>query len=232
MGGDGAQPSEAPRGISGRVLRTAVERALRVQQPRVAAHIARIRRTKPDATPAETIAVLNRRYLVAVAGLGAAGGGAAVVPGIGTAMSLTTSAAEAIAALDASVLYTLAVAEVHGLPMRDVERRRALVLGIILGAGGTRLMRKVTGGSKHWAKDLADTLPLSKLGPVNQTLVRWLVKRYVVRQGALAFGRALPLGIGAAVGAAGNVAVARAVIRSAQQAFGPPPQHWPEPARP
>jgi len=93
-------------------------------------------------------------------------------------VALATGAAEAIAALDASVLYTLAVAEVHGLRIEDVDRRRALVLAIVLGEGGAKLMQKVTGGSRPWANELVDVLPLPKLGPLNQTLVRWFVKRY------------------------------------------------------
>jgi hypothetical protein len=225
---DGPPPEPEAKGVSGRALKAAVERALRVQQPVVAAHIARVRRNKPTATPAEVIAALDKQYLLTVGGTGAAAGGIAVVPGLGTAASLTTGAAEAIAALDASVLYTLAVAEVHGLRMADVERRRALVLAVVLGEGGTQLMQKVTGGSTPWARTLADALPLSKLGPVNQTLVRWFVRRYAARQGALAFGRALPLGAGAVIGAVGNVVTARAVIRSTGRAFGPPPPSWPD----
>ncbi|HEY1968878.1 MAG TPA: hypothetical protein VGH89_13090 [Pseudonocardia sp.] len=214
------------KGLTGRVLKEAVERALRVQQPLVAGQIARIRRNKPDATPAEVIAGLDRQYLLAVGGTGAAAGGVAFLPGVGTAASLATGAAEAIAALDASVLYTLAVAEVHGLHLEDVERRRAMVLGVILGEGGTKLMEKLTGRNTRWATQLADALPLPKLGAVNQTLVRWFIKRYAARQGALAFGRALPLGAGVVIGAVGNVATARAVIRSTERAFGPPPEDW------
>ncbi|MBV9315049.1 MAG: hypothetical protein JO100_15270 [Pseudonocardia sp.] len=217
-----------PKGVSGKVLRVAVEHALRAQQPVVAAYIAKIRASKPNATPAEVIATLDKQYLIAVGGTGAAAGGAAVVPGIGTVTSLATGAAEAIAALDASVLYTLAVAEVHGLSLKDVERRRALVLAVILGEAGTKLMERVTGGKTHWAKDLADVLPLPKLGPVNKILVRWFVRRYATRQGVLVFGRALPLGVGILVGAAGNMAIARGVIRSTERAFGPPPPHWPD----
>ena len=227
---DGPVPEVKAKGISGRVLKAAVERALVVQQPLVAARIAKIRRYKTGATPAEVIAALDKQYTLTVGGTGAAAGGAAFVPGVGTAASLATGAAEAIAALDASVLYTLAVAEVHGLALADVERRRTLVLAIVLGEGGTKLMQKVTGGSTHWAQSLTDTLPLGKLGPLNQTLVRWFVKRYITRQSALALGRALPLGAGAIVGAVGNVVTARAVIRSTERAFGPPPLTWPEPA--
>jgi hypothetical protein len=225
-----ALPETQVKGVSAKVLKAAVERALRVQQPLVAAHIAKVRKNKPGATPAEVVAALDKQYLLTVGGTGAAAGGVAFVPGVGTAASLATGAAEAVAALDASVLYALAVAEVHGLPMEDVERRRALVLAVVLGEGGTKLMEKVTGsGSKPWAHELSRALPLGKLGPVNQTLVRWFVKRYAARQGALAFGRALPLGAGAVIGAVGNVATARAVIHSTRRAFGPPPPAWPEP---
>jgi hypothetical protein len=224
----GSVPEARPKGVSGRVLKAAVEHALEAQQPAVTSHIARIRRRRPDATPAEVIAGLGKQYLLTVGGTGAAAGGAAFVPGIGTVASLATSSAEAIAALDASVLYTLGVAEVHGLPMEDVERRRALVLAVVLGEGGTRLMQKVTGGSTHWARELAESLPLRRLGPINQSLVRWFVKRYAARQGALAFGRALPLGAGVVIGAAGNAAVARSVMRSTERAFGPPPERWPD----
>ncbi|MDT0349034.1 hypothetical protein [Pseudonocardia charpentierae] len=230
---DAGQPAvesvpAAPAGIQGRVLRNVVERALRAQHPRVTAHIAKIRTKEPDATPEQVIAALDRRYQFAVAGLGAVGGGIAIFPAIGTAVSLATAAAEAAAALDAAVLYTLAVAEVHSMHIDDVERRRALVLGIVMGAGGTELMRKVTGGKDRWARTVTEALPLRVLGPVNTTLGRWFVKRYVTRQLALAVGRALPFGIGVIIGGVGNVVAARTVISAAGRAFGPPPARWPE----
>ncbi len=223
---DGPLPEAEAKGVSGKVLKAAVEHALRVQQPLVNSHIVKVRRDKPHATPAEVIAALDKQYMLTVGGTGAAAGGVAFVPGFGTAASLGAATAEAIAALNASVLYTLAVAEVHGLRIEDVERRRALVLAVVLGEGGTQVMQKVTGRNTQWAGELANALPLPKLGPVNQTLVRWFVKRYAARQGALAFGRALPLGAGAVIGAVGNLATARAVIRSAGRAFGPPPLSW------
>ena len=219
-------------GFRGRVLRVAVERALRAQQPLVTAHIDKIRRKDPGATPAAVVETLGRRYQRAVVGIGAVGGGIAIVPALGTVASLGMATAEAIAALDAAVLYTLAVAEVHRLPVDDVERRRALVLGIVTGEGGTALMRKVTGGKDRWAASVTEALPLGALGPVNTTLTRWFVKRYVTRQVALAVGRALPFGAGVLIGGVGNVAVARAVIRAAERAFGPPPARWPASAVP
>jgi hypothetical protein len=218
---------EEPGGFRGRALRAAVERALRAQQPLVTAHIAKIRQKDPGATPAEVIESLGSRYQRVVAGIGAAGGGFAIIPAVGTAVSLATATGEAIAALDAAVLYTLAVAEVHRLPVDDVERRRALVLGIVMGEGGGALMAKVTGGRDRWARSVTEALPMRALGPLNNQLTRWFVKRYVTRQVALAVGRALPFGAGVLIGGAGNVAAARAVIKAAEQAFGPAPAQWP-----
>lgn len=224
-----AEPAPAPPGgVQGRVLRAVVERALRAQQPRVTAHVAQIHRKNPDATPAQVIATLDRRFQLVVAGLGAVGGGIAIVPAVGTAISLATATAEAVAVLDAAVLYTLAVAEVHRLHVDEVERRRALVLGVVMGAGGAKVMRKVTGGKDRWARTVTEVLPLRVLGPVNTTLGRWFVKRFVTRQLALAVGRALPFGIGVVIGGVGNVVIARAVIAAAERAFGPPPARWPE----
>ena len=220
-------PGDAPGGVQGWALRNGVERALRVQQPLVTAHIASIRRKRPDATPAEVVEALGKQYRAAVTVTGGAGGALAIVPALGTIASLATATAEALAALDAAVLYTLAVAEVHALPTDDPERRRALVLGVVVGETGQAVVRKVTGKSGDWAQMVTDSLPMAKLGPLNSTLGRWFIKRFLVRQGSLALGRALPLGIGLIIGAVGNYMTAKAVIRSAEHSFGAPPAQWP-----
>ena len=55
-----------------------VVRAARVQRPVVLAHLRSIRSRRPDATPQQLVAILERRYLTAVTAGGAAvGGGAA-----------------------------------------------------------------------------------------------------------------------------------------------------------
>ena len=220
-------PGNAPGGWQARVLEKGIERAMRTQQPLIAARIAAIRRKRPQATPAEVIESLGRSLKIAVSVTGGVGGAIAVVPAIGTVASLATASAEAIAALDAAVLYTLAVAEVHALPTETPERRRALVLSVITGESGQAALRKFTGKSGDWAGDLTNALPLAKLGPLNITLTRWFLKRFVIRQSVLALGRALPLGIGLVIGVVGNLVIARAVIRSAERAFGPPPAQWP-----
>jgi hypothetical protein len=60
------------------VLRSALEKAIGLRQSLVAGYVARLRRAGSDATPAEVIAVLEKQYLRAATGTGAAVGGAAV----------------------------------------------------------------------------------------------------------------------------------------------------------
>jgi hypothetical protein len=80
---------------------------------------------------------------------------------------------------------------------------------------------------KHWAHVLARATPRDKITVVNRYLARRFLRRLGTRQGALLLGRALPLGIGAAVGAGGNAALARGAIASARKAFGPAPRRFP-----
>ncbi len=71
------------------------------------------------------------------------------------------------------------------------------------------------------------SLPLSTLARLNTRMLKYVVKRYAVRRGALMFGKMLPVGIGAAIGGAGNRMVGKKIVRNARRAFGAPPARWP-----
>ncbi len=214
-------PAPVERGLD-----VALDRALDIQRPAVVTYLDRARAKRPDMTPAEVVAQLERRYLVAVAGLGAAAGGAAAVPGIGTAASLASGVAEITAFVSTTALYVLAVAEVHGVPISDPEVRRALVLVALLGDGATPALRAAGTDSKHWADVIARRGSKEKVAGLNSRLGRLLLTRFGARQGALYLGRALPMGIGAGVGALGNAALARAAIAATRKAFGPAPARF------
>ena len=94
-----------------------VDRAVRVQQPAVAAYVERLRRRRPDATPAEIVETIERQFLAAVTSTGAAIGGTATVPGIGTVSALALSAGETVAFLETSAVFVLG-AEGRGLRPR------------------------------------------------------------------------------------------------------------------
>jgi hypothetical protein len=210
-----------------RALDRALDSALSLQRPVVVAYLDRVRRKRPDATPAEVVAQLERRYRMAVIGTGAASGGTAALPGVGTAASIATGAAEITAFVSATALYVLALAEIFGVPTGDPQVRRALVLTVLLGDVGQAALAGAEVEAKHWAKVLGHSTSKDTVQAINARLAHLFVTRFGARQGALMAGRALPFGVGAGVGAVGNAALGRGVIHSARRAFGPPPAAFP-----
>jgi hypothetical protein len=201
-----------------------VEKGISLQQAPIAGYVARLRRSKPFASPAEIIAVLEKQYLATVTGAGAAVGGVAAAPAVGTAAAFALSGVETVLFFEATALFALAVAEAHGIRIAEAERRRTLVLAIVLGDNGAMLVEKLAGRTgQHWADLLPEAIPLSSITAINQTLGRWFLRRYGRKQGMLAIGRLAPLGIGAVIGAAGNRAFGRTVVMTSRRVFGPPP---------
>ena len=208
------------------MLDSGLDRALAVQRSAVTAYVDRVRRNNPAASPDEVIRMLERRYLSATASVGAAAGGAAALPGVGTAATLAASGAEIVAFIEATALFTLAVAEVHGVYVSDPEGRRALVIAVLLGESGAAVLESEAGRSGHWQEVLTRRGSREGISGIKRRLARHLVTRFGSRQGALLVGRALPLGIGAGIGAAGNAALAKASIRASRRIFGPPPAQF------
>ena len=208
-----------------RTLDAALDRALAIQRPVVVAYVDRIRARHPTASPADVIDQLERRYQLAVIGTGAASGGAAALPGVGTTASIATGAAEIAAFVGATAMFVLAVAEVHGVPIADPQVRRALVLTVLLGDLAQPALEAAAKGAPHWAHVLGRT-DREAIGGINARLAKILVGRFGARQGALVLGRAIPFGVGAGIGAAGNAALSRSAVSSARRAFGPAPRRF------
>jgi hypothetical protein len=210
------------------VLQRALEKAIALAQSPVAGYVDRLRRARPLASPAEIIGVLEKQYLATVTGTGAAVGGAAVAPGIGTVAALALTGGETALFLETTALFALAVAEVHGVRVEEVERRRTLVLAVALGDNGAMLVEKMAGrGGQQWGALLPDAIPMSSITAINKTLGRWFFTRYGRKQGVLALGRIAPFGIGVAIGAVGNRAFGRVVVDTSRRVFGPPPARFP-----
>jgi hypothetical protein len=217
-----------------KVLSAIIERGARVQAPAVKAYVERLRQQTPDATPAEIVARLEKHYLAAVMASGAAVGSAAAFPGIGTLAAMSAVAGETVVFLEATSLYVLSVAEVFGIPADHRERRRALVLAVLVGEDSKRAVADLVGPGRTsgaWMADGAATLPLPAVSQLNNRLLRYFVKRYTLKRGAIAFGKLLPVGIGAVVGGVGNRVMGKRIVSNARKAFGDPPPRWPSSIR-
>lgn len=217
-------------GAAAKALSAIIERSARVQAPAVKAYVDRLRQQSPHATPAQIVARLEKHYVAAVMASGAAVGSAAAFPGIGTLAAMSAVAGETVVFLEATSLYVLSVAEVHGIPADHRERRRALVLAVLVGEDSKRAVADLLGPGRtsgSWLADGAATLPLPAVSQLNSRLLKYFIKRYTLKRGAIAFGKLLPVGIGAVVGGVGNRMMGKRIVSNARNAFGDPPPRWP-----
>lgn len=208
-----------------------IDRVLAIQRPVVLAHLRGIRRRSPQATPEQLVRILEKRYLAAVTTGGAAVGATAVIPGIGTGVTLALSGVETAGFLEATALFAQSVAEVHGIPVDNPERARALVMTLMLGQEGSDLVKQfaaqATGTgvvrSAYWGELITNTLPKAVMSTVVDRLRGVFIKQFAVRGGAGFIGKALPFGVGAAIGGIGNHVLGRRVLTQSRLAFGQPP---------
>ncbi|GGK47004.1 hypothetical protein [Nocardia camponoti] len=198
----------------------------KLQAPAVRRYVEYLREKHPGESPAQIVTRLEKQYLLAVTGSGAAVGATAAVPGIGTVAALGAVSAETVFFMEASALFTLAEAYVHGIEPEDKEARRAMVLAVVLGDAGMAIVQKGIGTqAKNWTGALAGKVP--GIAGINSKLLQQFIKRFITKRAMLMFGKVLPAGIGAAVGAAGNRTLGHTTIDNARKAFGPAPAHWP-----
>ncbi|WP_211373399.1 hypothetical protein [Agromyces allii] len=222
-------------GGAGSGIDRGIDLVLSIQRPVVVAHIRSIRRRAPLATPEQLVRILERRYLAAVTTGGAAVGATAVIPGIGTGVTLALSGLETAGFLEATALFAQSVAEVHGIPVDNPDRARALVMTLMLGREGVDLVRQFAGqaGGKgvardvYWGELITNGLPRALMGPVVDRLRATFIKQFAVKGGAGIIGKALPFGIGAAIGGTGNHLLGRKVLQQSRLAFGQAPAGLP-----
>ncbi|MDY6056026.1 hypothetical protein [Micrococcus sp.] len=214
-----------------------VFRTLDVQRPLVLKNIQRIRENHPGETPEQLAQRLSDQYVNTVTGAGAAVGGTAIIPGIGTVAALGLSAAATVGFLEATALYAQSLAELHGITTQDPERSKALVMAVMLGEDAKELLGELAQRSGGRGPGDPSTGLTAMLGTgsgagmgamVVEQLKKRFIKRLLVRQGAGFVGRAVPFGIGAVIGGVGNRAMAKAVVQNARELFGPLPTVLPE----
>ncbi|MFI6866438.1 hypothetical protein [Nocardia sp. NPDC050406] len=212
-----------------RALHKSVEAVLRagsgVQAPLAAKYVDHLRRRHPSRSPEDIAKGLETRYLALVITSGTLAGLSAAVPGVGTVIGLVASGAESVFFLETSALFAASMSAVHGMESIPPKQRRALVAGVVLGEGGAEMLGKnASQSARDWAGALADHLPVVR--NVDNAMARRFITQFIVKRGVLMFGRTLPAGIGAVIGAVGNRALGKAVIANAERTFGPAPASW------
>lgn len=209
--------------------------AMSAQRPAVIAHIRSIRQRYPQATPAQVVRILERRYLAGVTATGAGSGAATMIPGVGTAIGLTVIGAETVAFFEMTALYAQSVAEVHGIVVDDEEHAHTLVMALLLGGPGKDLVQQFllqASGSgpdrkQYWGETVASAMPKALTTALNAKLREQFVRRFAVAQGGSMAGRLIPFGIGAIIGGSANRTLGGRAVDAAREAFGPAPALFP-----
>lgn len=184
------------------------------------AAVARAAALPPGVRP-QKVKALTDSFARELAAIGAATGAAAAAPAVGTVATLAAATAELAWFTTRAGDLVLTIAALHGRHDPTVDERRAWVMAVLL--FGSTAREGFTGLANRTGAGLgtatSNRLPIASLRAVNSTLSRMLVKRYGTRRGALALGRALPLGIGAAIGGGANYAAVRSLARHADRFF-------------
>lgn len=162
----------------------------------------------------EAITSKIRRELGAA---GAASGGTAAIPGIGVGTVAATFAVELGWSTMRLADLILTIAAIHGHDRADVDERRMWVLSILTyreGAAGMIAKLAAEVGETTTRRG-ARRLTTTSVKRINATMGRAVLAKYGARRGVAAIGRAVPFGIGAALGYGMNT---RAVSMTARHA--------------
>ena len=203
-------------------LERALDKAIAIPASRIEERVARMRRDRPGADTAELVEMAGSRFRRDAGLSSGAVGASAAIPAISTGAAAALTVGQSAAFIASAVTYVLTVAEIQGVHVVDAERRRALVLSALLGKEGSEAVQGQLGlSSMFWAAQLLMQMPLPSVKSINARLIKRVAKRSAAKGGALALGRLLPFGIGAAIGWSGGRALANQVIEGAQAALGP-----------
>lgn len=216
---------EKDAGPLGRAFINAVDKAVHLQTSSIRAYVDWLRRQNPDASPAEIQKTMDKHLKNTVTGTGAGVGATAAVPGIGLVTGAAAVAGESVLFLDLAAFYTVASAYLRGVDVDDPERRRAIVLTLLMGSKGIAIVDAILG-------DDATTIPgkstLAKFsGPTltqtNNVLERMAMRSLNNQMRRAWLGKLMPLGIGAIAGTTANRKLADGVIENVHDALGAVP---------
>jgi hypothetical protein len=94
------------------------------------------------------------------------------------------------------------------------------VLMVLAGGGGSTFFSKAASRTgPHLGKIVTNAVPLSTIRSINKVLGAHFITKYGTKRGIIAIGKVAPFGVGFAIGAGGNLVMARGVIKTAKVMF-------------
>jgi hypothetical protein len=175
----------------------------------------------PGGIRPEKIDALTQSFARELGAAGAAAGAAAAAPAVGTAATMLATTAELGWFTARAGDLILTIAALHGRPDPTVDERRAWVLAVLIYGSSARdgLSRAINEAATGASPAVNRRLPVATLQTANRLMSRSLVRRYGSRRAVIAVGTAIPIGIGAVVGASANYLAIRTLARNADRFF-------------
>ena len=180
-----------------------------------------LRARRPTASSAELADVIISRYRKELGGMGAASGGVAAVPGIGTGIMIAGSVSESGWSVVRLGQMILEVGVVYGHDARGVEERRAWVLAVLaLALGFAEGLEEAAGLIvRRGGVAALKAMPTAQVARVNQLVASRMLLRWGSTQAAIRVGNVIPFGVGAAIGVGANVLLVNVVGARAKAFF-------------
>ena len=222
---------EKDAGPLGRAFIGAVDKAVQMQTSTIRTYVNWLRRQNPDATPAEIQKLMDKHLKNTVTGTGAGVGAAAAVPGIGLFTGAAAVAGESVLFLDLAAFYAVASAYLRGEDISDPERRRALVLSLLMGTKGLAIVDAMLGddAGKIPGKSTLAKFSGPTLANTNNVLERIAMRSMRKSSRRAWLGKLMPLGIGAVAGTTANRKLADGVIGNVQSGLSAMPAAFASP---
>ena len=192
----------------------AIDTAVRLRAPSLAAGVEIERRLYPDLAPDLFLSHLVRRRAKLSAAVGAVTAVPSVLPGAGTIIAIGSSLADAGAVLYSEVALIVELSAATGRKVDDPEALTVDVLIVLARDAGVAIPAALLDEAR---KGIAQTseIPRATLGELNRELGARVVKRVARRRARVLLGRELPFGVGVALGGIGNYRTMHALGRTA-----------------
>ena len=192
----------------------AIDTAVRLRAPSLAAGVEVERLLYPDLELDLFLAHLVRRRAKLSATIGAVTAAPAVFPGVGTAVAVGASLADAGATLYSEVALIVELCAAVGRPVDNPAVLTVDVLIVLARDAGVSIPDELLLHAQRGEAGPGE-IPRETLGDLNRELGGRVVKRVARRRARLLLGRELPFGVGVALGGVSNYRTMHSLGRTA-----------------
>jgi hypothetical protein len=137
-------PAKSPGlGLMDEVMERINNAISKADEMAAAERVENLRASRPEATPDELVSILIRQKCLQTGAVGAVTSGAAMIPGLGTLVSLTFGVAADIGlTFKMQAELVLEIAAAHGHQLSPTEKRNAVLIVTGISSGANKLLEK------------------------------------------------------------------------------------------